>query len=253
MIKSARFNYFRLREFKQFISNILMIVKEHGPDKLKIKAYYQVLLNNYESLREAHEQDNHNAATPQLAALDDRRDQAIISLRTICDGYTYHYQEKKKAAGMKVVDCIDKYGSKLYSLNYSAETDALKGLTHELLSNPECISALQEIHVEDLVKEIETANTKFEKLFVQRLRSFSEDEARTTTELKQLSVAAYTTLMQHIDAHATLAPTEEYTSLIRHINENVEHFNLMVERRKSGGEAAEMDTLPDASLDESAV
>ena len=38
MINNALFKKYRTNEFIQFISNTLMIIKEHGADKLKIKA-----------------------------------------------------------------------------------------------------------------------------------------------------------------------------------------------------------------------
>jgi len=253
MIRSAILSKYRIQEFIQFISNMLMIVKQHGPDKLKIKALYTVLYQHHEKLQEAYKQDTISDITPQLAHLDIRRDQAIICLRQICDGYTHHHNEKLKTAGKKIVECIDKYGSRLYSLNYGAETAALKHLARDLQTNPECISALQEMHMEDVVNEMHMANTKFEKLFIQRLGEFSQYETKSTKELIQLTSEAYRTLVQHVDAHATLALSEEFTSLISHMNENIEHFNQVVERRKRGGEPEEMDATSDESVDASTL
>jgi hypothetical protein len=152
-----------------------------------------------------------------------------------------------------VVACIDKYGNRLYSLNYGAETATLKKLGQELLTNPEYINAIQEMQVTEVVKEMEVANTKFEKLFVQRLGAFSQDATKTSKELIQLTTEAYRTLVQHVDAHVTLAPSEEYISLINHMNENIEHFNLIVERRKSGAELEEVDAMADGEIDAPAV
>ena len=253
MISSAILSKYRIQEFIQFISNVLMIVKQHGPDKLKIRPLYTVLLQNYESLQAAYKQDTNSEITPQLARLDVRRDQAIICLRQVCEGYIHHHNEKLKAAATKIIACIDKYGNRLYSLNYSAETAALKHLARDLQTNPECISALQDMHMEDVVNEMHVANTKFEKLFIQRLGAFSQYETKSTKEVIQLTSEAYRTLLQHVDAHATLAPSEEYNSLISHMNENIEHFNQVVERRKRGGEPEEMDTTSDESVDASTL
>jgi hypothetical protein len=253
MIKTSILAKYRIQEFIQFISNVLMIVKQHGPDKLKLKALYLSLLQNYGSLHAVYKRDADSELTPQLARLDERRDQAIICLRQIAEGYTHHFNGKQKAAGEQILACIDKYGNRLYSLNYSAETAALKKLGQELLTNPAYTNAIEEMQVTGVVKEMEIANSKFEKLFVQRLGAFSQDEAKTSKELIQLTTEAYRTLVQHMDAHVTLAPSEEYFSLINHINENIEHFNLIVERRKSEGEVAEVDTAEDAGMGESGV
>ena len=245
MIKTAFVGRYRLQEFIQFVSNTLAIVKQHGPDKLRIRAQYLTLLQQYERLQQAYQQNALSEITPQLARLDARRDRAIVCLRKLCDGYACHPNERLKAAGKKIVACIDKYGSKLYHLNYSAETAALKNLVRELQTNPECLSAIQEMKLEEVVKEMEAANLTFDKLFIQRLGEFSQSETNSTRALMPLTTEAYRTLAQHVDAHATLTPSEEYTSLINHLNENIEHFNLIVERRKGGIEAEDADVVVD--------
>ena len=249
MINTAILGKYRIQEFIQFTSNILMIVKQHGPDKLKIRSIYLPLVQNYERLQETYKRDTTNGLTPQITRLDDRRDRAIVCLRSIAEGYTYHFDEKLKAAGQLIVDCIDKYGSKLYQLNYNAETAALKNLGHDLHTDAACKAAIEELHLEWVVKEMDVANNRFEKLFVQRLGAFSQDEAKTTKEWVQRTTDAYRTLMQHIDAHATLAPSKEFTSLINHINENIEHFNVIVERRKGGAEEPEAESNAPNVLD----
>ncbi|MEQ9443373.1 MAG: DUF6261 family protein [Cyclobacteriaceae bacterium] len=250
-MKTALLGRYRIQELIQFISNTLMIVKQHGPDKLKIKALYQSLLQQHQNLQQASKQDSMSEITPQLARLDARRDRAIICLRKICGGYAAHHRDNMSNAGQLILARIDKYGSKLYHQNYSAETAALKNLCRELQTDPLCINAVQELNVEEVVVEMNTVNTRFEKLFIQRLQEFSQYEGKSTQEHIQLTSEAYRTLVQHLDAHATLTPSEEYTLLINHLNENIDHFNLMIERRKRGVEFEQADTITDASPDTS--
>nr|WKN37491.1 DUF6261 family protein [Tunicatimonas sp. TK19036] len=252
MIKTALLGRYRLHEFVQFMANTVMIVKQHGADKLKLSSPYLALLQNYETLQQNYKQNNLSELTPQLARLDAQRDQAIICLRKICDGYTNHYQEKPQAAGKQILACIDKYGSKLYHLNYSAETAVLNNLTGELQTNPEYISALQEMHLENVVNEIRTINTEFEKLFVQRLEALSQPQGDSNRKLIQLTSETYRSLLRNVEAHATLTPSEQYTSLISHLNENIEYFNLIIERRKNGVETA-VDTIPNEPTDTPSV
>lgn len=237
MINAALLNRYRLQEFIQFVSNTLMIAKQHGPEKMKVKVPYQTLQQQHYRLQTAYKQTANSDITPLLANLDTRRDQAIICLRRLCEGYTYHAQEKKKAAAATVLTCIDKYGNKIYQLNYSAETAALKNLVRDLRTDTECVAALQVLGLEEVANEISNANVKFEKLFIQRLQEFSQDELAGTRTLSQQTTEAYKTLVQHIEAHATLAPSSEYTLFVNHLNENIEHFNQIVQRRKRSGEA----------------
>lgn len=93
------------------------------------------------------------------------------------------------------------------------------------------MTALQKLHLADVVDVMNQANTEFEAMFVQRLEQFSQHD--TSKELVQLVTEAYRTLVQHVEARATLTPSEAYTSLIKHMNKNIDHFNKVTARRKS--------------------
>ncbi len=231
MIKTALTKRYRIKEFIQFIRNVLLIVGQNDPQKLKLKAVYEALQQCGDTLQEAYRQNPASGITPQLASLDAQRDQAVLCLYKVSKGYLHHDDAKKAAAGKKVTDCLAKYGKRLHNLNYSAETAALKNLIHDLQTNPDCMAALKEMHLEKVVEVMSQANTAFEALFVQRLEQSSQQD--TTKELVELTTEAYRTLVQHIEAHATLTPSESYTSLISHMNENIDHFNRVVARRRS--------------------
>ena len=251
MVTSASLTNFRIKEFIQFIRNTQMIVSQHGADKLKIKAQYNALNQAHKQLEQAYKQDTNNDITAQLAHLDDQRDQALICLRQISEGYTHHHAPTLKAAGTKIVECISKYGNRLYSLNYSAETAALKNITRDLQTIPECVSAIQALGLKEVVQEMKRTNLAFETLFIQRLKTLSQFDAKSNKERMQLTSEAYRTLVKHLEAHATLTPSDLYTSLINHMNENVDHFNHIVERRKMADEPEAVE--PEVETSENAL
>ena len=232
MIKYSYIKNYRIKEFLQFIANILLIVKQDNPENLKIQPQVDDLAKRYGELENAYKQHSGSELTPQLAALDARRDQAIVCFRQISEGYTNHHDEALSSAGRTLLSCIDKYGSKLYLLNYSAETAALKNLTRDLRTIPECAAALTSLNLDDTVGHLEATNSEFEQLFVQRLKSLS-GESKSTEELSQQTKDAYDTLTRHIEAYATIEPSASYTTLINHINENIDHFNQLVEKRRN--------------------
>lgn len=232
MIHPASLSSYRVNDFIQFISNMLMIVKQHNPEKLQIRGIYEELLQYQSELQEYYKYDNHSGITPQLSRIDAQRDQAIICLRQIGQGYTYHHQDKLKEAGQILVDCIDKYGSQLYRLNYNAETAALKNLARDLQTQPDLKHAIELMHLEDVLNEMNQANLKFEKMFIKRLKESSQVAPKSYKQHHEIISEAYQKLVKHISAHATLSPSEQFNSLIRHMNENIEHFNQLRERRK---------------------
>ena len=253
MINTPLFKNYRIQEFIQFITNILIIVQRHDAARLKIEEVVSTLSQHHEMLKAAYKKDTLSKVTPQLAQLDAVRDQAIVCLRQVCEGYINYPDEKLSAAGKKIVKCIDKYGTRLYKLNYGAETAALKNLVYDLQTDAGCIQALKALHMEALVQQMHTTNLKFEDLFIERLEEYSEYKGKTTRELTQLTMEAYRTLVQYIEANALLAPSQKYTSLIKHLNENINHYNLVVEKRKRTGETGEADMIANEPTDASVV
>lgn len=232
MITSATIGRYRIKEFIQFIQNSLIIINQHSPNKLRIKAQYNGLNKEFLQLEQAYKQESMSETGIKLVELDAQRDQAIICLRMISEGYVRHPKEALRSAGELVVDCINKYGTRLYSLNYSAETAALKNIVRDLQSIPTCAQAIKDMHLEEVVNEMKKANQEFEQVFIQRLEETSKEETQSTRELVQSTSEAYRTLVKHIEAHSTLTPSAEYTLFINHLNENIEHFNQIVDRRR---------------------
>ena len=103
----------------------------------------------------------------------------------------------------------------------------------ELQTRPECQQAVQTLHLADVVNGMKQANQAFEQLSVQRLEENMRSGGVSNRELMRQTTDAYHQLLKHLEAHATLSPSPEYTLLIDHLSENTEHFNEVVERRKS--------------------
>ncbi len=232
-----------IKDFTQFIRNILLIVHQYNPEKLKLKAVYQALEQRDGKLQETYKQNPVNDIAPQLASLDSQRDQAVRCLYKVSKGYLHHHNEEKAAAGKKIADRLTKYGKRIYHLNYSAETAVLKNLINDLQTNADCMAAIKALHLEDVLEVMNQSNTAFEALFVQRLEQSSQHD--TNKELIERTIEAYRTLVQHVEAHVTLTPSEDYTSLISHMNENIEHFNRVVARRSNmaATDTADTDTM----------
>ena len=238
MFTTAYLFRYRIKEFIQFMRNALIIVRQHGPEQLRVKAQYQALSKLYQQLETAYRQTDDNTLTRELAELDTARDRAVVCLRMLSEGYTRHPSAAQREAGQQLLECIDKYGSRLYDLNYSAETTALKKVILDLQNDPACAAALQQLQLEAVVAEIKRANQEFERQFVRYLEESGQTSGPRVRDLVQQTAGAYRTLVEHVGAHALLTPSAAYTLFSHHLNENVEHFNQLVSRRKQAREAA---------------
>ncbi len=233
MFTTAAISFYRTKEFTQFIRNTLIIVNQHNPTELKVKGQYQELNGLCQQLEKAYELTDNSQLSLQLTQLDERRDRAIICLRTLSEGYTRYPKAAQREAAEQLLACINRYGNRLYALNYSAETATLKQLLSELQTRPEYQQAIETLQLTDVVNEMKQANQAFEQLFVQRLEETSQSEGPSNRELMRQATEAYRKLLKHIEAHTTLNPSNAYLLLIDHMNENTTHFNEMVERRKN--------------------
>lgn len=238
MITTAYLFRYRIKEFIQFMRNALMITNQHGPSPLRVKAQYQALNKCYQQLESSYQQNTDNSLSQELVQLDTARDQAIVCLRMLSEGYTRHPGKAQREAGQRVLEGIDKYGSRLYDLNYGAETAALKKVVNDMQSDPTGAAAIRQLHLEAVVAEIKRTNQEFERQFVRHLEATSQSDGPRMRELVQQTADAYRTMVDHLQAHALLTPSTEYTLFGHHFNENVEHYNQIVDRRKQTAEAS---------------
>jgi hypothetical protein len=79
---------------------------------------------------------------------------------------------------------------------------------------------------------MQRTNQEFERQFVRHLQTASQAEVPRMRDLVKQTTDAYRTLVEHVAAHALLSPSPEYTLFGHHFNENVEHFNQLVARRR---------------------
>ena len=247
MIKVASLAKYRKQELAQFVCSTLMIVKQHGPMPRQIEERYRALQQQYTQWQDALRQQRPHELTAQLARLDAQRDQAIICLRKLCDGYAAHPYEPQHAAGRLLLEGIDRYGRKLYHLSYSEETAVLKHIAREFQTNPQYVTAVQFLQLEAVVEEMRTANARFETLFIRRLQEYSQ-EGPSPQALAGGVKEAYRFLVQHVQAHATLAPTPAGTLLTEHLNENIDYFNDIVARRRRGSRRPTQEDTPQPTV-----
>ncbi|NJM16270.1 MAG: hypothetical protein HC896_13635 [Bacteroidales bacterium] len=237
MIKHALIFNFRVKEFLQFIANVLMIVEKHVAAKLNLQKVHGELEAVHLKLEAFYKEEKKSDISAALSLLDARRDEAQKCIFGVADSFKFHSNEEKRNAARLILETINKYGQRLYALNYAAETAVLKNLSKDF-NEPGCDAALKLLGIDDSRDEMQEANTAFARLFVERLQEISEKTEDTISGLRQNATQAYELLVKHANAHAILEPSEHHTKFINHFNENIDHFNAIVEQRKKARETA---------------
>ncbi len=228
MIKSVDFKKFRTSEFVQFFVDVCTIYEENNVATLNLAEQHSSMANVNNELAKVFKQNKGSEITEEIAALDQRRDEAIICLRKTADAFTNHFDSEKKAAGNKLLHAMDKYGSKIYLMNYHAQTSTTTNLVNDLETIPELVNASTFLSLNEIISEIKESNNLFNERYLARVNEEAGKESVSAGELIKEGIACYRTLAAHTEAHATLTPEEIYTVLINQLNVLIEKYNATV-------------------------
>ena len=221
----------RVSEGTQFFGDVLTVCEKNKPSELNIKKQWDALGASYKLLTNSFKKDQSSQLTEDLVQLDDRRDQAIICLRKLADGYTDHHVEAMNNAGKVVLAAIDKYGSRISKMNYQAETSVIDNLVADLTQEEHNASAVKLLKINDVVKELGTANEEFNAVYLERVEEAASKDLSAASELLYECREKYNDLVKHIEANAIVNPSEAYDNLIKQLNSLIDKFNLMVALR----------------------
>jgi hypothetical protein len=229
----------------QFYSDVLTVCKNGNPPALNIQQQWSALDSSFALLNQSFKKEQASLLTGDLIAHDLRRDNAIICLRKLADSYTNHHDAAKQKARNQLLMVIDKYGSGISRMNYHAETSVLEKLVADLQSNANNTAAVKMLGLDDTVTELKAANELFSKTYLDRVGEAASKDLTAAGTLAQECRDNYNTLVKHIEANATINPSEAYTALINKLNNLIEKFNTTVATRggrnnNGGGVSGEM-------------
>ena len=129
--------------------------------------------------------------TKQLQALDEKRDNAIIGLQTMVNGYTYHETEAIKNAAVQLKVFFNAQGSGISRMNYQAQSAVVAKITDSLQTEAQLASAVATLGLGQWVANLENANNQFEQVFKSRNTEISTNTSSASFgELKKESMPA---------------------------------------------------------------
>jgi Family of unknown function (DUF6261) len=233
-ITTPALGQYRNSEFIRYMKNVIAICGNNNPRTLKIEDQVNGLQAATTPLDDLFMIERGNLLTPELQALDARRDDAITGLRAAANAFAYHFDPVFKNAATVLAAAIDKYGTGLAKLNYVAETEVLESFVGDTSSDATLAAALSTLQLNSWVTELNEANQRFNTTYLSRTNSYASKPDGSLTELRVVTAKAYGDLVAHITAHFTLTPSDSYTKLIGELNSLSEQYNKMVVNRSSG-------------------
>jgi hypothetical protein len=247
MIDTVEFQNYRNGEFIQFCITIGNKCMELNPMALQIAPQVDDFRMLSQKMDQLYKPNIGSEMTPDIVIQDVRRDQAIVGIRTIADGYTHHFSADKKQAGEQILKAIDHYGTQIYLQNYAEESTSLRAVINDLENTVVLSQAVALLQASDWVQELKQANNLFQTLYEARINEATGKV--TSLELLRIdTTASYRTLVNHINSHEVLHPTPELTLLVDRINQTILQYNQIasVHVNKGGKKEGDKEGPPTA-------
>ena len=247
MKQTPLFNKFRVSEFIQFFTDVIKICTQNAAAATQVSTPLTAFKESLAKLSTTFKVKKASDITAELSKLDAQRDQDIICLRKMADAYSSHFDEELKTAGNALLQCIDKYGSRIYMMNYQAQTSTTTNLCNDLNSMTNMQTIVQKLSVSNLVAHLEDSNNRFNDLYINRVSETTADESISSGEAVKVAMADYRTLIEHIEAYSVIAPSESNTNLQAELDTLIGQYNSTMEQRSSDSESNDKDRDDDVS------
>lgn len=234
MIKGIILHLLRNSEFIQFIKDFLGITLKNDPATLKVKTEYDNLQLQSEQLEALYVKEQGSALTEDIAALDTRRDRAMVGIAGVVNGFIYHFDAETAKHADNLAGQIGQYGSGIAKENYQAETAIIDNLLSDFKNKPELDAAINALQLKAWTDELITANTAFNDIYLQRTQQLGAVNP-TTLLTKRVEVnTAYYELRDFIDSYFTINKgAAPYNKATAELNALIEQYNTMMAGRLS--------------------
>ncbi|WP_271768455.1 DUF6261 family protein [Aquimarina algiphila] len=234
MFTTPAFYMFRNSEFIKYLIDIKNIIIVQNPRALKIESQTAVLTQQITVINGALKKqlENPTISNTDPNEIDQRRDLAIVGIRSIVEAYTYNVDEIKSAAGAALLESIDKYGSPIAQHTYEAQNNALDNLLHDWSTILILKASIAILGLTSWVEELSEDNESSPQISFNHNLTSVPNSKINIYRLRTQAKKSYHNLINHIASHASLNP-KTYEGVVREINILTSRYNTLVEKRKN--------------------
>lgn len=205
---------------------------------LGIEIRYAEYLPLYNNEAEAIDVIRKSAKTSKLSDADHKRDGTNTGLGFVIEGYTYHFNDKKREAAERLEIVHNSFGN-INRKGYEAETAAIDTMVDKLLNDYSEDLAL--LKLTEWVTELKADNEAFKAISDER---YSDEAAKTQLKMKAVRKevdVAYRNITNLINALVLVHGAETYAPFINELNQRIEKYNLIIAQRKGRNSEKEGD------------
>lgn len=197
--------------------------------KQSLTADLGLLTDNVQTQKAAEE-------TPQMTAVDARRDSLFSYLYNIVKQMTKSPIEAESAAATRLERAIHPYAG-TGNLPSQQETSNLEGLISDLSKDPlpECIDTLR---LSTTMEQLIAANREYDALSNQRVLALAATRAESSKTIRERMVTTYEDMVDYVFANNLLTPTPERKAFIANTNALLAETDALYNQRVAQARAA---------------
>ncbi|WP_103070345.1 DUF6261 family protein [Aquimarina sediminis] len=226
-------NRYRHGEFLQYVKDVSQLLSEQDMTALQLTAQYDALQPQVAAIDTAFKQNQASEITTELTALDNQRDDALTGLRSVINGYSYHYEQRIKDAAAALMANIDQHGPNVQRLSYQEETAVIDSITDDWQDLAELSQAVADLNLGKWLTHLQTTNASFATRYLARVERQAANPGENIPKLREAATASYRSLIAHLQAHATLNTAPQHAILLQQISVLAGQYNQVIENRAS--------------------
>jgi hypothetical protein len=232
MINSLGLSKLRNGEFINFGNDILGLSKKYDLPTLGLQTMVTAFEDSLTPLNKLFLKEKGSAFSTDIELADLRRDNAVLGIKFVLDGYLKHYEQAKQSAAELLIETIEKYGSGAIAYqNYVQETSSINQFIAEIDANPALKAGIEELNLTAWFGELNQANLDFNVLFIKRNEEQSQKPEGNLKDLRKSAKDGFDALANFLIAKQWIQPGPEQESLILEINGLISQYNLLVQSR----------------------
>lgn len=238
MINAIDLAKLRNAEYIQLMKDFVGIIDRNNPTTLNVAGKLNDLQAKTVEMDTLFKKILASDNTNTLLNIDKRRDDCIVGLSYVIQGYEYHYDETLRTAAQKLITNIRFYGTNIARLNYQAETATLTNIINDWETKPELLAALSTLNLTAWKDEMKNQNIIFNEVYLDRTQEYGNATPENLNSKRNDVNIVYYALRDRINALDVLIEAPEispYTTTINQLNALIDQYNnLIIHRGKSG-------------------
>jgi hypothetical protein len=232
MINAINLRLLRNAEFLQFLDFIIKTIENNNPATLKVEARLLALKTLYDQLDVLFKKPQDSLLSDDLLELDHQRDRAISGILQTVSANLNYFEEDRVEAAQLLDRNLRNYGSKIYNMNYQAESSTISSIINDWETDGGLKGAVTLLNLDEWKGELKEKNDNFITLYSDRNQEYGAKTTDTTKSIRLEAYTAYYDVTELLEAYATIENTPNNQKAIREINALIESYNTLLSPRK---------------------